>query len=49
MGPRRAERSSRSVDELKLPVKFLGVGEKAGDLIPMEPRAFVDALLPASA
>jgi fused signal recognition particle receptor len=37
------------VDELKLPVKFLGVGEKAGDLIPMEPRTFVDALLPASA
>jgi fused signal recognition particle receptor len=37
------------VDELKLPVKFLGVGEQAGDLIPMDPRAFVDALLPANA
>lgn len=36
-------------DELKLPVKLLGVGEKADDLIPMDPRAFVDALLPASA
>ena len=36
-------------DELKLPVKFLGVGEKAGDLIPMDPRAFVDALLPVRA
>ena len=35
-------------DELKLPVKFLGVGEKADDLVPMEPRRFVDALLPAS-
>ncbi len=34
-------------DELKLPVKFLGVGEKAEDLVPMDPRAFVDALLPA--
>ena len=34
-------------DELKLPVKFLGVGEKADDLLPMDPRAFVDALLPA--
>ena len=34
-------------DELKLPVKFLGVGEKAADLVPMEPRAFVDALLPS--
>jgi fused signal recognition particle receptor len=37
------------VDELKLPVKFLGVGEKADDLVPMDPRAFVDALLPSSA
>ncbi len=37
------------VHELGLPVKFLGVGEKAGDLIPMDPRAFVDALLPRSA
>ena len=36
-------------DELKLPVKFLGVGEKAEDLIPMDARAFVDALLPVSA
>ncbi|MDP9245606.1 MAG: signal recognition particle-docking protein FtsY [Chloroflexota bacterium] len=34
-------------DELKLPVKLLGVGEKAEDLVPMDPRAFVDALLPA--
>jgi fused signal recognition particle receptor len=33
-------------DELKLPVKLLGVGEKADDLVPMEPRRFVDALLP---
>ena len=36
-------------DELKVPVKFLGVGEKADDLVPMDPRAFVDALLPVSA
>ena len=36
-------------DELKLPVKFLGVGEKADDLVPMDPRAFVDALLPVNA
>ena len=35
------------VDELKLPVKFLGVGEKADDLVPLDPRRFVDALLPA--
>ena len=33
-------------DELKLPVKLLGVGEKADDLVPMDARAFVDALLP---
>ncbi|MGH2499717.1 MAG: signal recognition particle-docking protein FtsY [Candidatus Limnocylindria bacterium] len=37
------------VDELKLPVKFLGVGEKADDLVPLEPREFVDALLPRAA
>jgi len=37
------------VDELKLPVKFLGVGEKETDLVPMDPRAFVDALLPSGA
>ena len=36
-------------DELKLPVKFLGVGEKAEDLILMDPRAFVGALLPVNA
>jgi fused signal recognition particle receptor len=33
--------------DLGLPVLWLGVGEKADDLIPMEPRAFVNALLPA--
>ena len=31
--------------ELKLPVKLLGVGEKADDLVPMDPTAFVNALL----
>src|SRR2546427_233337 len=35
--------------ELKLPVKLLGVGEKADDLVPMDPTAFVNALLPTSA
>ena len=34
------------VDELHLPVRWLGLGEKAEDLIPLDPRAFVDALLP---
>ena len=34
------------VDELKLPVRWLGVGELADDLIPLDARAFVDALLP---
>lgn len=37
------------VHELGLPVKFLGVGEKADDLVPMDARAFVDALLPRKA
>jgi len=32
-------------DELKLPVKYIGVGEKADDLMPFEPEAFVEALL----
>jgi len=34
--------------ELKLPVKLLGVGEKADDLVPMDPTAFVNALLPST-
>lgn len=38
----------RVAGELHLPVKFLGVGEKATDLVPMDPRAFVEALLPRS-
>ena len=33
--------------ELKLPVKLVGVGEKPDDLIPMDPVAFVNGLLPA--
>ena len=32
-------------DSLQLPVKFVGVGEKADDLMPFEARDFVDALL----
>ena len=31
--------------DLQIPVKFVGVGEKADDLVPFEARAFVDALL----
>jgi fused signal recognition particle receptor len=31
--------------ELGIPVKFIGVGEGIGDLIPFDPDAFVDALL----
>lgn len=31
-------------DELKVPVRFVGIGEKIGDLRPFEPAAFVDAL-----
>ena len=31
-------------DELKLPVRFIGIGEKVADLRPFDPGAFVDAL-----
>jgi fused signal recognition particle receptor len=30
--------------ELGVPVRFVGVGEKAGDLLPFDPREFVDSL-----
>jgi fused signal recognition particle receptor len=32
------------VEELELPIKFVGLGEGIDDLQPFEPRAFVDAL-----
>ncbi len=32
-------------DSLQIPVKFIGVGEQADDLMPFEPRPFVEALL----
>lgn len=31
-------------DQLRLPVRFVGTGEKAGDLASFEPKRFVDAL-----
>ena len=31
--------------ELNLPVRFVGVGEKIGDLLEFDPKAFVDSLL----
>lgn len=31
-------------DEMKLPVKFVGLGEKISDLMPFDPRDFADAL-----
>jgi hypothetical protein len=31
-------------DEMKLPVKFIGMGEKISDLMPFVPRDFADAL-----
>lgn len=34
--------------ELSLPVKFIGVGETLGDLVPFDGPAYVDALLAAS-
>jgi len=32
-------------NELKIPVKFIGVGEDIDDLQPFDPEVFVDALL----
>ena len=32
-------------DTLQIPVKFIGVGEQVDDLMPFEPREFVEALL----
>ena len=32
--------------ELGLPVRFVGVGEQASDLIPFDKDKFIDALLP---
>ena len=34
--------------ELQIPVKFIGVGEKAEDLMPFEGMPFVEALLEES-
>jgi fused signal recognition particle receptor len=30
--------------ELNLPIRYIGVGEQAGDLLPFEPEAFIDSL-----
>lgn len=35
------------VDQLGIPIKFVGVGEGIDDLQPFEPESFVDALFPA--
>lgn len=35
------------VDQLKLPVKFIGVGETAEDLQPFDAKNFAEALFPA--
>eukprot|EP00210_Caulerpa_lentillifera_P003416 g3259.t1 len=34
------------MDELNLPVKYIGVGEGIDDLLPFNPESFIDALLP---
>ena len=34
------------VDELGVPVKFVGVGEGIEDLQPFDPESFVEALFP---
>ena len=35
--------------ELGLPVRYLGVGEQVDDLIPFDPKMFVEALIPMTA
>jgi len=37
------------VEELSLPIRWVGVGETAQDLLPFDAAAFVDGLLPAEA
>jgi fused signal recognition particle receptor len=32
-------------DTLEIPVKLIGVGEQADDLMPFDPAAFADALI----
>ena len=32
------------VDELKIPIRYIGVGETADDLQPFEPKEFINAL-----
>ncbi len=34
------------MDELSIPVKFVGIGEGLDDLQPFDAEAFVDALFP---
>jgi fused signal recognition particle receptor len=35
-------------EAMGLPIWYVGVGEQEGDLLPFEPAAFVDGLLPAA-
>jgi fused signal recognition particle receptor len=37
----------RIADELKLPIRFIGIGEQADDLRPFDGREFVEALMSA--
>lgn len=37
------------VDELQIPLKFVGVGESVADLKPFDAEAFVASLLPSAA
>jgi len=48
-GTARGGIAVRIVQELGLPLRYLGVGEGADDLVDFDPEAFVDGLLPAAA
>jgi fused signal recognition particle receptor len=32
-------------DQLKIPVRFIGTGEKVDDLAPFDPQTFVEAIM----
>jgi len=48
-GTARGGIAVRIVQEMGLPLTYLGVGEGADDLVDFDPEAFVDGLLPAAA
>jgi fused signal recognition particle receptor len=44
MAPRRAGIAVAIAHDLKLPIRYVGVGESVDDLLPFSPREYVDAI-----